>query len=258
MAWFPLDATFNTSEINNCVSPGFSRNVILANGPDGRKGGSYEFQHNKSVIEFSNNHGGYVDMRYSVTILYWLYHLEVASNQESSYHIMNKNESTKGLEIFYSRASEKLKVRIRHGAIQLISEYDSHKVKGWRFLGTTYNRSSGEAKLWVDGNATETKTVTEKDFELGTQYPLKIKSNNFKGRITQLWIYNYPLTQEQIQKIKAQFNTPQSGGESKTIRLTEASISGQFSLNPCNYKAIESKQRRRQMERPRNSSGQEK
>ncbi|XP_068692201.1 uncharacterized protein [Montipora foliosa] len=236
MAWFPLNATFNTSEINNRVSPGFSKNVTLAKGPDGREGGSYEFQHGGGLIKFSNNQSGYLDMRYSVTILYWLYHLEFNSSQKDNYLIIYRNGTRKGLRIFDYRKSDESQKRIikltygKQHNITLRHQYEIQALNSWRFLGTTYNRSSGEAKFWVNGTATETKNIG-KDFELGTQYPLKIRSHNFKGRITQLRIYNCPLTQEQIQKIKGQFKTPQSGGESETIRLTEASISGDTSTH---------------------------
>ncbi|XP_068706695.1 uncharacterized protein [Montipora foliosa] len=236
MAWFPLNATFNTSEINNRVSPGFSKNVTLAKGPDGREGGSYEFQHGGGLIKFSNNQSGYLDMRYSVTILYWLYHLEFNSSQKDNYQIIYRNRTRKGLRIFDYRKSDESQKRIikstydKQHNITLWHKYEIQALNSWRFLGTTYNRSSGEAKFWVDGTATETKNIG-KDFELGTQYPLKIRSHNFKGRITQLRIYNCPLTQEQILEIKGQIKTPQRGGESETIRLTEASISGDSSTH---------------------------
>ncbi|XP_068736624.1 protein kinase C-binding protein NELL2-like [Montipora capricornis] len=101
MAWFPLNATFNTSEINNRVPQGLSKKVTLAIGPDGREGGSYKFQQGDDKITFSNNQGGYLDMRFSVTILYWLYHCEVTSLQKVRYHIHYMTGSSKGLGIFH-------------------------------------------------------------------------------------------------------------------------------------------------------------
>ena len=83
---------------------------------------------------------------------------------------------------------------------------------GWIFVGASYNRSSGEAKVWVDGNVVWLENV-EKYFELSTQNNVTMgarKSNGsyFKGRITQMRMYNLALTQEQIKAIKEQLNHP--------------------------------------------------
>ena len=67
----------------------------------------------------------------------------------------------------------------------------------WTFVAITFNHTSGEAKLWI--NAVVVEEIAIKDnIELSTHYQLKIGSNNFEGRITQLQIYNYPLTKKEI------------------------------------------------------------
>ena len=77
-------------------------------------------------------------------------------------------------------------------------------VGGWKFVGASYDNTSGEAKLWVDGAAVETKNIRE-GLELGTQGSVRMGSTtkfntySFKGRITQMQVYNLALTQEQIQ-----------------------------------------------------------
>ena len=75
--------------------------------------------------------------------------------------------------------------------------------KGWAFVGVSYNETSAEAKLWIDGN------VVPNSEELGTNVdsiggsePLTLGGNQFKGKITQLILFNLTLTQEQIQLIK--------------------------------------------------------
>lgn len=50
------------------------KTVSLAPGPDGRLGGNYKLK-KKSHIKFLSNHeDGSVDVRYSMTILFWLYY----------------------------------------------------------------------------------------------------------------------------------------------------------------------------------------
>ena len=80
----------------------------------------------------------------------------------------------------------------------------------WIFVGASYNRSSGETKVWVDGDVVGEENIG-KDFELGTQNNVTMgawKSNGsyFKGRITQMQVYNLALTQGQIQAIQDQFS----------------------------------------------------
>ena len=80
------------------------------------------------------------------------------------------------------------------------------------FFGASYNRLSGETKVWVDGNVVWVKNIG-KYFELGTQNNVRMgarKSNGsyFKGRISRMQVYNLALTQGQIQAIQDQVLRP--------------------------------------------------
>ena len=77
---------------------------------------------------------------------------------------------------------------------------------GWKFVGASYDRSSGEAKLWVNGAVVQTLNIGA-GLELATQDSVRMgaKSGNgnyFKGRIAQMRIYDRALNQEQIQAIQ--------------------------------------------------------
>ena len=73
VAWFPLNTSYSTKEINNRVPQGNPLNVALAPGPDGRADGSYEFQgQSNSYIEFMNSPGGSLNVNFSMTVLCWL------------------------------------------------------------------------------------------------------------------------------------------------------------------------------------------
>ena len=73
--FFPLNATYQTSDIKNRTTAGIPSGVSLAPGPYGKKDGSYEFFENaNSFIEFPSSPGGALDVRYSMTILCWVYY----------------------------------------------------------------------------------------------------------------------------------------------------------------------------------------
>ena len=72
---FPLNCTFGTKEIKNRVAGGVASGVTLALGPYGIPGGSYEFSGSpNSFIQFPNSEEGPLDVRYSMTMLCWVYY----------------------------------------------------------------------------------------------------------------------------------------------------------------------------------------
>ena len=76
---------------------------------------------------------------------------------------------------------------------------------GWKFVGTSYDHTSGDAKLWVDGIVVQTLNIGA-NLVLATQDSVRmgVKSGDgryFKGRIAQMQVYNAALTQEQIEFI---------------------------------------------------------
>ena len=82
----------------------------------------------------------------------------------------------------------------------------SNLAGGWKFVGASYDRSSGEAKLWVNGAVVQTLNIGA-GLELATQDSIRmgVKTGDrryFKGRIAQMRIYNRALSQEQIQAIQ--------------------------------------------------------
>ncbi|CAH3188395.1 unnamed protein product, partial [Porites evermanni] len=169
VALFPLNSTFGTKEIKSRVAAGDASGVTLAPGPDGVPGGSYEFSgSSNSFIEFSNSEGGPLDVRYSMTMLCWVYY------------------NSKDGPLFNYRPS-----------------------KPWAFVGATYDHSTGDAKLWVNGAVVQTLNIGA-GLDLATQDSIRmgaIKNYDwwsFKGRIAQMQVYDKALTQEQIQTIQQQ------------------------------------------------------
>ena len=77
---------------------------------------------------------------------------------------------------------------------------------GWKFVGASYDRSSGNGKLWVNGAVVQTPNIGI-GLDLATQDSIRMGAKigdgrHFKGRIAQMQVYNEALTQKQIQAIQ--------------------------------------------------------
>ena len=194
-AWFPLNATYQTSEIENRLTSGSKKGKVhLSLGPDGTKGGSYFFRDSPaSSITFSGSNSK-LDIGVSITVLCWLYNYD--NNAETTFL------QYKGMKLFVNHSKLKLtfpETSISNGLTGTLAE------KGWTFVGVSYNKTTAEAKLWIDGKriVTSKKPTVSFDSQL-----LKLGGNNFKGKITQLMLFNLTLTQEQIQGIKGRMKLP--------------------------------------------------
>ena len=114
---------------------------------------------------------------------------------------------------------------------------------GWKFVGATYDRSTGDAKLWVNGAVVKTLNIGA-GLDLATQDNIrmgaKIGSDRyFKGKITQMQVYDKALTQEQIQVIQEQTEAvgeytcderKMSSGSIQVLGTVCCPVSGHFSL----------------------------
>ena len=200
VAFFPLNAAYGTKEINNRTEKGIPRGVILAPGPNGRPNYSYKFSgSSNSYIKFPNSIGGPLDVRYSMTMLCWVYY-DGKDGQLFSYG------STWAVE-FGIIQSGKLVVHFRKRDYSNTNRLvHTNLAGGWKFVGASYDRSSGEAKLWVNGAVVQTLNIGA-GLELATQDSITmgvktVYGRYFKGRIAQMRIYNRALSQEQIQAIQ--------------------------------------------------------
>ena len=195
-AWFPLNGTYQTSEIEKrTTSASKGSNVYLSLGPGGTQRGSYSFRGSgDSLINFP---GINLDIRGSIPILCWLY---TYNNNAETVFLQYKNTT---LSVFVYGKTLTLKNADSNGQslTGILAE------KGWTFVGVSYNETSAEAQLWIDGNKVNTTRLTTKLDSQGFQ-SLTLGGNNFKGKITQLMLFNLTLTQEQIQGIKGRMKLP--------------------------------------------------
>ena len=202
VAFFPLNAAYGTKEINNRAVKGIPRGVTLAPGPDGRPNHSYKFSgSSNSYIEFPNRIGGPLDVRYSMTMLCWVYY----DGKDGPLFSYEKG-STWGVHLWVVHGG-KLFVRfVKRHYSSTNHLVHTNLAGGWKFVGASYDRCSGEAKLWINGAAVQTLNIGA-GLELATQDVIRmgVRSGDgrcFKGKIAQMRIYNRALSQEQIQAIQ--------------------------------------------------------
>ena len=175
--------------------------VYLSLGPDGTKDGSYFFRGpGAGSITFSDSSSKF-DIGVSMTILCWLY---IYNNKDESNFLQYKDTALSVVGKTLTFRNPKL------GVLSLTGTFAA---KGWAFVGVSYNETSAEAKLWIDGNMVNSTVL--KSEVLGTSAnttedseSLTLGGNQFKGKITQLLLFNLPLTQEQIQGIKRRMKLP--------------------------------------------------
>ncbi|XP_068708477.1 sushi, von Willebrand factor type A, EGF and pentraxin domain-containing protein 1-like isoform X1 [Montipora foliosa] len=206
VAWFPLNISYSTKEINNRVPQGNPLNVVLAPGPDGRADGSYEFQgRENSYIEFINFPGGVLNVNYSMTVLCWLNY----KGQDGPVFNYASDDHKKGVVLRLKY--EEVFVHFRKRDYKKTQSLRSARATTdkWTFVGASYNHLSGEAKLLVDGDKVESKNIGT-GFQLGTQDNARLgvrlgDGNYFRGNIAQLKVYNVALSPEQMEVSKKQW-----------------------------------------------------
>ncbi|XP_068706570.1 sushi, von Willebrand factor type A, EGF and pentraxin domain-containing protein 1-like isoform X2 [Montipora foliosa] len=205
VAWFPLNTSYRTKEINNRVPQGNPLNVVLAPGHDGRADGSYEFQgQTNSYIEFINSPGGSLNVKFSMTALCWF-------NYKKDGPVFNYAASADKLGVVLRVTNGKIIVHFRkrnYGGTKILQSSSPTPKDIWTFVGASYNHSSGEAKLLVDGKEVQSKNIGT-GFELGTQDNARLgvrfgSVNIFRGKISQLKVYNVALSPEQMEVSKNQ------------------------------------------------------
>ena len=93
---------------------------------------------------------------------------------------------------------------------------------GWKFVGASYERATGNAKLWVNGAVVQTLNIGI-GLDLATQDSIRMGAKigdgrYFKGRIAQMQVYDKALSQEQIQAIQRKTHVV---GEYLTVKRTK-------------------------------------
>ena len=89
--------------------------------------------------------------------------------------------------------------------------------KVWTLVGVSYNEKSAEAQLWIDGHVLVNSRILRTKLDWKDSPSLTLGGNKFKGKITQLMLFNLTLTQEQVQEINGRMKLP--GETESNIRI---------------------------------------
>ena len=139
-----------------------------------------------------------------MTMLCWLYY-NGHNGPIFKYNIRENERVTLG--VFNGKLFATFIERVRS---EKATSMNTSLAGGWKFVGASYNQTSGEVKLWVDGVMVYKHEIDE-DLTLSAQSNVRMGASNdwfFKGRIAQMQVYNLALTQEQIRAIQEQTRRP--------------------------------------------------
>ena len=176
--------------------------VSLADGPDGRANGSYQFDGtDECYIEFPNVTGT-LDARPSITMLCWV---NITNCSGPLFFYYSKSNSRRYFGMAISNFSLAAYFKGIKATIKSAERLGSNH---WHYVGASHNHTSKKARLWVNGTVVNEGLVH--DWTLGTGYDavrigtevLKIKTFKFRGRIAALQVYNASLTKQQIEAVK--------------------------------------------------------
>ena len=177
------------------------RGVNLAPGPNGEADGSFEFYGtSNSYIEIPNSAGGPLDVLHSMTMLCWVYHNgqdgPLFNYKTSEYWGVHLWVEGGKLFVRFTKRDYSFTTALQHTAL----------AGGWKFVGASYDRGTGNAKLWVNGAAVQTLNIGA-GLSLATQDSIRMGAKidderYFRGRIAQMQVYDKALSPNQIVAIQ--------------------------------------------------------
>ena len=156
---------------------------------------------------------GLLDVRYSMTMLCWVYY----DGQGGPLFNYRTNGSW-GVHLWVLEGHLFVRFTKRDYSFTQGLKITAWVVGGWKFVGASYGRGTGEAKLWVNGVMVQTLNIGA-GLDLATQDPIRMGAKigdgkYFKGRIAQMQVYNDALSPEQIKAIMQKTQVP---GENAVI-----------------------------------------
>ena len=134
-----------------------------------------------------------------MTILAWIYH------QGNAGPIVNYKRNGWGVHLWminprtlFVRYTQRLGRRFTHALA-----YRGIKPRTWQFVGTSYNRNTGVAKLYINGRRVARRRIGK--ISLATNYEIRVGARQgdrryYRGRISCLQFYSAALTTNMIRR----------------------------------------------------------
>lgn len=197
---YALDGLRRGRDISRTKAPSASlMGVGTAQGPDGRRDGSLRFYGRRnSYVEIPNN--GKLDVRYSITILIWVFHEGVSGP------IFNYNPRGFGVHLWMTSRRQlfaRFVTRSRRFTRPITSR--RMKYKAWNYVGATYDRRTRIATLYINSIPVAYRRLGR--IQLSTNYPVRLGARigdgrYFRGRLFCAQVYSRTLNKKQIFQAK--------------------------------------------------------
>ena len=194
-----MNERFKAVEKENRQLEGILRDVTITNGPYNEPGGAYMFYGTvSSYIEFPNKGG--LDTRFSVTLMCWVQ----PGGQDGPLFSYGKDGG--GIQIWIEMGRFKL-INIRNdGQAHSIISTDALPASAWARVAATIDYDTGLNSLYINGHLNKWKNIG-RGFEILTNAEeVRMGANDgderyFKGKITQMKVYDVALNEAQIKQI---------------------------------------------------------
>ena len=202
VAFYPLNKQFTTNDVKKRRQiKGNASSVAFTRGPFNASGGAYEFPGScSSYIEFPNG-GGILDVKHSITLMCWVR----PGGRDGP--IFNYNKANWGVHLWIVSGTAFIRITEAgtHAFQPSINTY-ALRVGKWVHVAATYNHTSGDNSIYVNGKLNST-TKVRPAFRISTndsevRMGARIGDGRcFKGAITQMVVYNVALNAKQIMAV---------------------------------------------------------
>ena len=198
VAFYPLNARYKAAEKENRQTNGFLGDVAITNGPYNEPGGAYMFYGTvSSYIEFPNKEG--LDTRFSMSLMCWV-EPGGQAGPLFSYGVSNWG-------VLMGIMGSKLFIRIveRNSSKQLtlIRSPEILPVGKWVHVAASYDHSSGSNSMYINGHLIASHNIG-RGYQIATNTQKvrmgsrSVGDENFKGKITEMKVYDVALNETQI------------------------------------------------------------
>ena len=198
VAFYPLNARYRAAEKENRQPKGFLGDVAITNGPYNEPGGAYMFHGAvSSYIEFPNKGG--LDTRFSITLMCWVQ----PGGQDGPlfnyghYPIPGVQISIVGGKFYHSIFDRRDGFRRN-----ILRAVEVLPVGKWVHVAASYDHITGINSLYINGQLNASQNIG-KGHQIATdRYKVRMGADGisyFKGKITEMEVYDVALNEAQIQ-----------------------------------------------------------
>ena len=193
VAFYPLNARYKATEKENRQPKGILGDVSITHGPYNEPGGAYMFYGtNSSYIEFPNDGG--LDTWFSITLMCWVR----PGGRDGPLFSYEKDDRV--VQIFSVQPTLTFILIDQPEFIVIVANDLLTEV--WVHVAATYNYYTGNGSLFINGhlNASSHKHISHPIATEADKVQMGVNAGMyFKGKITEMKVYDVALDEAQIQ-----------------------------------------------------------